>query len=220
MQPSAGSAGPFEDRVLAALNVARADPRSTAGALSAYRRFYHGRMVRVPGDPVSLRTREGTPPVDEAIGFLLHQPELRPLAASGLLADAARDHVRAQSASGATGHFEGDGFGPEQRSRAHGGGGQLGEVIAYGPRTPEDVIRQLIIDDGVSDRGHRRILFDADLAFAGVACGPHPVFRTMCVVDLARTWNGGGGTVARDWVAARAADFARSMRKLLPAQAR
>jgi hypothetical protein len=45
-------------------------------------------------------------------------------------------------------------------------------------------MRQLIVDDGVADRGHRSIVFSGELRYAGAACGPHPVYRTMCVIDL------------------------------------
>ena len=56
-----------------------------------------------------------------------------------------------------------------------------------------DVIRQLIIDDGVADRGHRIVMFADHLRYAGVACGPHPEFGTMCVIDMADTPDAGGG---------------------------
>ena len=68
-----------------------------------------------------------------------------------------------------------------------GGGRYVAEVITYGSRTAADVVRQLVVDDGVPDRGHRTILFDPEFRFAGVACAPHPEYREACVVALART---------------------------------
>jgi uncharacterized protein YkwD len=61
-----------------------------------------------------------------------------------------------------------------------------GEVIAYGSGRAEDVVLQLIIDDGVPGRGHRRILFNPAYTLIGTACAPHPVWRTVCVLDFAR----------------------------------
>jgi uncharacterized protein YkwD len=63
--------------------------------------------------------------------------------------------------------------------------GSIGENISYGPDDGLEVVLQLIIDDGVPDRGHRANIFSPDFRLAGVACGPHPTFRTVCVIDFA-----------------------------------
>jgi uncharacterized protein YkwD len=47
------------------------------------------------------------------------------------------------------------------------------------------MVMQLIIDDGVKGRGHRKNTFIRGFTAAGVACGPHPRYKTMCVVDFA-----------------------------------
>jgi hypothetical protein len=60
-------------------------------------------------------------------------------------------------------------------------------VISFGPEQPPAVVIDLVVDDGVPDRGHRKILLDDRLRFAGAACGPHTIYRTMCVIDLADT---------------------------------
>ena len=59
------------------------------------------------------------------------------------------------------------------------------ENIGYGPPTPSDVVRELIIDSGVPGRGHRRNTFHPAMAAAGVNCGPHREYTTMCVIDFA-----------------------------------
>jgi uncharacterized protein YkwD len=43
----------------------------------------------------------------------------------------------------------------------------------------------LIIDDGVTDRGHRKNIFSRAFGTAGAACGPHPRFGNVCVIDFA-----------------------------------
>jgi uncharacterized protein YkwD len=43
-------------------------------------------------------------------------------------------------------------------------------------------MENLLIDDGVADRGHRRNIYDASARVVGIACGPHPRYGTMCVI--------------------------------------
>jgi uncharacterized protein YkwD len=57
--------------------------------------------------------------------------------------------------------------------------------MSAGESTARDVVRQLIIDEDVPDRGHRNDLLDPVLRRAGVGCAPHPTYRVICVIDLA-----------------------------------
>jgi uncharacterized protein YkwD len=195
---SASAATMIEQQVLAALNQARADAAAYARSLQQYRTFFHANLVRYPGLDADIETQEGVKAVDEAIAFLADRAPLQPIQSSTLLGASAGDLVTDQSGSGDTGHEGGDGSSPGDRARRHGGGAYVAEVIAYGPVDAADVVRQLIVDDGVADRGHRNILYSPELRFAGVACGPHPEFRTMCVIDLGVMPDGrepaGGGT--------------------------
>ena len=43
----------------------------------------------------------------------------------------------------------------------------------------------LLVDDGVASRGHSRNLLDKAFTLIGVAVGPRPVYRHMCVMDFA-----------------------------------
>jgi uncharacterized protein YkwD len=71
------------------------------------------------------------------------------------------------------------------RIKKHKGSGLAAEALSYGARDAEGVVRQFIVDDGVPSRPNRKILFEDKYRRAGVACGPHPVNRSMCVVDVA-----------------------------------
>lgn len=175
---------PMEDQVLAMLNAVRADPAAFAGQLRTFRGFFRANYYVLPGRAEQNVTEEGVAAVDDAIRFLAGQRQLRPVDAAPMLAAAAADHVAEQAGSGEVGHGGHDGSGPGDRVRARGGGDYVAEVIEYGAVDAVDAIRQLIVDDGVADRGHRTVLFDPGLRFAGVSCGAHPVYRTMCVIDL------------------------------------
>lgn len=193
----------IETEVMKAFNFARSNPMGYVDLLRAYRGFFHANVVSIPGSNTDFETEEGVAPVDEAMAFLSKSPPMAVLENGDALRQAAIDHVKEQGATGRTGHFSADGAGPSERVIRHGGGRQVAEVIAYGAADADDVIRQLIVDDGVRDRGHRVLMFLEHLRYAGVACGPHPEFGTMCVIDMADTPDGKpGGAKAKVQVAA------------------
>jgi uncharacterized protein YkwD len=176
--------------ILAEINFARTRPRDYADRLRDYRALFDGKVVRYPGNASGLLTSEGVKAVDEAIRFLERQAPLEPIAASALLARVAGDHVSEQGPRGATGHISADGANPRDRAQRRGLGIYVAEVITYGPPSAAEVVRQLIVDDAVPSRGHRKTLFAAEMRFAGVACGPHQIYRVMCVADLGREPDG------------------------------
>ena len=188
------SALPAEDRVLSPLeqgivdehNLVRTDPRAYAAHVREFREFFDENLIRIPGQTAAVLTREGVGAVDEAIVFLMAAEPAPPLTESDGMSRGATDHVEDQGPSGDTGHDGSDGSTPGERMDRHGSWNMIfAENLAYGPQTARDVVMGLIIDDGVPDRGHRRNIFDPRLQVIGVACGPHAVYRFMCVIDYA-----------------------------------
>ena len=117
-----------------------------------------------------------------------------------MLAAAALEHVSVQGPDGHIGHESPDGERFYDRLMRHGAAESIAaENIAYGPPTPSDVVRALIIDSGVPSRGHRRNIFHAGFEVVGVSCGPHRDYNTMCVMDFA-------GEASSRRVASRPAD--------------
>lgn len=188
--PAAARPAPLADAIVAELNFARTRPQAYAETLRRHRASYRGLFVDDPEEPASHTSREGVAAVDEAIAFLERQPPLPPLASAPLLALAAADHAEAQRRRGDIGHHSANGDNPGLRVVRRGGGPYVAETIAYGFAVPIAVVRQLIIDDGVADRGHRAVIFDARLHHAGVGCGGHPVYTAMCVIDFSPSPDG------------------------------
>jgi uncharacterized protein YkwD len=60
-----------------------------------------------------------------------------------------------------------------------------GENIDYGNTQARRIVISFLIDDGVLSRGHRKNILDKAFNFIGVAVGPHPTYRSMCVLDFA-----------------------------------
>lgn len=178
--------GDFGRQFLEETNVARTQPHRYAEYLRELRGGFIGKGYRVPGSFNLVMTQEGVAAVEEAIDFLSRQRPVPALYWSPGLARAAAELVKEQAASGATGH-DGERSGSfRQRIERQGNWDTaIAENIGYGPDTARRMVMDLIIDDGVPGRGHRKNIFNPSFAIAGAACGPHPIFRKMCVMEFA-----------------------------------
>lgn len=179
------SLSPLERDVLAELAALRADPpayaRYAQGLLPALR----GKLLERPGK-APLQTAEGAPAIQEAMAVLRVTPPLPRLHAALGVTLAARQHANDLGASGSTEHAGKDGSHPADRMKRFGEWLELaGENLAFGPRTGRDVVLQLVIDDGVPSRGHRKSLLNPTFRVAGVACARHRTFDVVCVIDMA-----------------------------------
>jgi uncharacterized protein YkwD len=163
----------------------RRDPAGWASHLEARRADYEGRVRHEP-DGTRLQLEEGLPAVDEAIAALRGARRTPRLASSRALSRAAAVHARDLGDHDLTGHEGSDGSAPHVRiGRFANVTGLTAENISFGPRTGQDVLMALIVDDGVPDRGHREVLLTPELHQVGVACGPHPSYGVVCVMNLA-----------------------------------
>jgi uncharacterized protein YkwD len=102
------------------------------------------------------------------------------------LSQAAKDHVADTGPKGVVGHDGIDGSSMSSRINRYGTWGRgASENISYGSNTAREIVLQLLIDDGVESRGHRRNIMNMNTKYVGVATGSHAVYRIMCVQDFA-----------------------------------
>jgi uncharacterized protein YkwD len=177
----------LEEGIVQEMSLARSNPQAYAGFIRAFRARYRDNYYTLPGaENTHIITQEGLPAVDEALHFLEKQQPVPQLTWSDGLALAAADLAREQGKNGATGHVGKQSGDMKTRIERHGHWLiTIGENIAYGPDQARLVVMQLIIDDGVKNRGHRSNIYKPAFTTAGAGCGPHPGFRTVCVIDYA-----------------------------------
>src|SRR5262249_558035 len=145
---------------------------------------FSGNRYREPGSNTWIVTQEGLAAIDEAIGILQATRPMAPLALDAGLNRAAADLVRWQGPRGALGHAGDGGSSPGDRIQRQGIYGQAwAENVSYGSVGAQVVI-DLIVDDGVPDRGHRTNILNPLYRLVGIAAGPHRGYGTMCAMDF------------------------------------
>jgi uncharacterized protein YkwD len=176
---------PLENSVVREINTARTAPKNYASLLEQSKKYYDGKVLKLPAE-TPLLTKEGVEGIVEAIRFLRSVKPLPPLNPSKGMSSGAKDHVMDQGSSGSSQHKGSDGSQPWDRVNRYGiWEKNIGESIAYGSDKARNIVMYLIIDDGVSSRGHRKNIFNPDFRVIGVACGHHATYRTVCVITFA-----------------------------------
>lgn len=177
---------PIENEVVDEINLFRSNPAKYANNhIKPLAKYYEGKVLHYPGDK-SIRTEEGIRALNECVKVLNKANPLSGMQASKGLSLAAKDHQKDQGKTGKTGHTGGDRSTMQNRIERYGEWQKrIAENIAYGNSTARQVLIFLLIDDGVSSRGHRTNLLHPAFKSVGIAFGKHPVYETMCVMDFA-----------------------------------
>lgn len=177
--------GQLELETLAELNLVRKSPKEYAKKVLEYKKYYNGNELRFPGE-ITIITNEGEKAVDECYNVLNQTPDLTEFKISAGLSKAAKDLVDMQSGTNKIGHTGSDGSSPFDRMDRYGKWGvAAAENVDYGNNVAEKIVMSLLIDDGVSSRGHRESILNPELKFIGLAYGSHKAYNHMFVMDFA-----------------------------------
>lgn len=169
--------------ILRELNEVRQDPQSLIPYLQAMIPKFNGNTYEEPGE-TPMMTQEGSAVVNELITELQNTAPIGPLELEVIMSDAAQIHV--DDMKDGTGHTGTDGSSPGDRVNRFGQWETtVGENISYGKEDPKEIVAQLMIDDGVANRGHRKNILNPAFHVVGIATGPHSTYDHQCVMVLA-----------------------------------
>ena len=174
-----------EQAVIDEINLARADPSAYIKFLEEFKQYYRGKEIHYP-DGVVLVTIEGGGTLDEAIAFMRTLKPLPPFELRPGMVLAAKDHLNDLVKTGKSGHTGSDGSTAGDRFDRYGSWlDSLGEDIVYFSRAAREDVISLIIDDGISTRGHRKNIFQPNFHVVGIALSAPLKSRTICVITFA-----------------------------------
>ena len=174
-------------------NKVRANPKSLVPYLEAKLPLFDGLKFKVPGK-ITLVTNEGGKAIQELIDYLnkaLPAKEMKlsdeswkttPVAGAALkleagMSKACEDHVIQTGPVGHVGHDGTDGSQPWDRLDKYGNWQNIvAESLSYGHTTGKGVVAQLLVDDGVSSRGHRYNMMNPNHLVTGIFSGMHSKF--------------------------------------------
>jgi len=168
-----------------AQNQVRTNPQSFIPKLEAMLPLFQGDVYRKPGK-IALRTNEGPSAVKECIDYLRNAKPVPELTLTDGMCNACKDHANDIGPKGQVSHSGSDGSSFSKRLERYGDWmGTVGENCEFGGETGEEVVINLMVDDGVMNRGHRKNMFSPDFKFVGIACSQHGAYDHCTVLDYA-----------------------------------
>jgi uncharacterized protein YkwD len=148
-------------------------------------KYYQGKTLTYPGK-TAIMTEEGRTAVEECIKTLSSTRPVKPLLPSQGLSLAAKAHVLDTGPKGIVGHTGSDGSSALVRiQRRDKTLRAVAETISYGKSEARRIIESLVVDDGVSSRGHRKIILTPEYDIVGSSMGSHTRYGNVCVIDYA-----------------------------------
>jgi len=181
-----------EKDVLKWLNIARTEPLKMVTEMEKMLPNFDAKvpmMYHIPGDPVAVLTNEGKFAVEEAIKAMkdlsLAKTPLPPMTFANGLCLSAQDHAQDQGANGVFSHTGTDTTNPWIRIARYGTWKvTAAENMGTGYNSGMEIVRQLLVDDGESERGHRKNILNPNLVKVGIAVRPHSVYDFVTVQDF------------------------------------
>ena len=176
--------------VISEINELRTYPSRYGNKIQKYSNYFDeksGKILRVPGSNVGIKTNEGRDGYLEAADFLKNEATavsaFEPSDGLTAIAQDFLDQVVRMDPS-RVGEINMDDI-----IARHGEfTGNFSRAMEFGANTSEQVVINLLVSDGDKTRGQRDSLLNANLKRIGVATGKHDTYRTCTVIVSCTKW--------------------------------
>jgi len=173
----------LKKEVINETNRIRSNPKSYIPILETYIKYFDGNILEKPDTDTGIETQEGAFAYQEAINFLKSQKPIEPLIYDEEVSRASQELSDLMGKTGNTGENAEDNNIEERISKYVDWDVAISENIDFGGFTGEDVIINLLVDDGVEDRSHRSNLFNTKIKYFGVGTSFHKEYDICTVID-------------------------------------
>ena len=176
----------IEEDIFKAHNDCRNNPFNYITKIKEISNYFKDKIYHHPNeDPIM--TYEGVDSLEDAMQFLKILKPLPSLKYSEEISKACRDHVADIGPKGLISHEGSDGKNISDRIEKYcEWDGMLAENLDFGFRIGENVVMNMIIDDGLKEKIQRKNIFNKEFNYIGVGAGPHKIYGICVVVGYAK----------------------------------
>ena len=162
------------------LNKVRAEPKSLIPFLQNGITEFNGKIRN------GVMTAEGAGAWQELLSVLEIQQAMEPITWSNGMAKACQLFVEWSGPNGVVSHIGPSGKSMADRLDEQGTWSTaIGENLAYGYLNGKESLVQLMVDDGVSSRGHRKNILKTNFGVVGIAINTHSNYSYITCMDFA-----------------------------------
>ena len=175
----------IEQEIFKLQNEIRKDPQSYMEKLENSLKFYRNNILSRENE-IPIPTYEGVEAVKDAITFLKNQQPVPELAYSKEISLSCKDLINDIGPKGLVSHEGIENKNLYNRLEKYcDWDGAIAENLDFGFKIPENIIMNMVIDDGDENRYQRKNLFYPDFRYVGIGVGPHREYEICVVIEYA-----------------------------------
>ena len=175
----------IEKEIYKEQNELRKNPKSYIEKLKDSLKYYQNNILSKDGE-IPIPTYEGVEAVKDAINFLQNQKPVPELVYSKDISLSCKDIIEDIGPKGLVTHEGTEAKNIYNRIKKYcEWDGVLAENLDFGFKKPENIIMNMLIDDGDENRYQRKNLFYPDFKYVGIAVGPHRDYGFCVAIEYA-----------------------------------